>query len=199
MVGNDIIDLAAAEKGSDWRRSGFLEKVFTAKEQVYISNFHDQHLMVWLLWSMKESAYKIFVQENFIRLLAPLKFQCNIITDTEGIFFGEVLLDKKSYFTLSRISSNTISTTAFSHKPFPKNIINQELVFSKSEYLSRKNEILSNFFSEISEYFHIPLGDLSIKKDAFNIPYLLYKGEHLRSSISFSHHGRFGSYAAELF
>lgn len=199
MVGNDIVDLAAAEKESNWRRSGFLEKVFTAKEQAYISNFHNQHLMVWLLWSMKESAYKIFVQENFIRLLAPLKFQCSVSTDAEGNFSGEVLLNKKSYSTFSKVSSNTISTTAFSHKPFPKNFITQDLVFSKSEYLSRKNEILSNFFSEISDSFKISAEDLSIKKDDFNIPYLLFKGGYVKSSISFSHHGRFGAYAAEFF
>jgi phosphopantetheinyl transferase (holo-ACP synthase) len=194
MVGNDIVDLAAAEKESNWRRSGFLEKVFTGKEQTYISNFHDRHLMVWLLWSMKESAYKIFVQENFIRLLAPLKFQCNINTDTEGNFFGEVVLDKKSYSTFSKISSEKISTTAYS-KTFPENFISRDLKFSKT----RQNEIICSFFSEISESFHIPSEDLSIKKDDFNIPYLLYKGAHLRSSISFSQHGRFGSYAAEFF
>ncbi|MGE5861797.1 MAG: 4'-phosphopantetheinyl transferase superfamily protein [Ignavibacteria bacterium] len=194
MVGNDIVDLAAAEKESNWRRSGFLEKVFTAKEQAYISNFHNQHLMVWLLWSMKESAYKIFVQENFTRLLAPLKFQCNINTDTEGNFSGEVLLNKNSYSTFSKISSEKISTTAYS-KTFPVNFLSGDLIFSKT----RQNEIIFSFFSEISENFNIPSGDLSIKKDDFNIPYLLHKGEHLKSSISFSHHGRFGAYAAEFF
>ena len=58
MIGNDIVDLELAAVQSNWRRKGFLEKVFTASEREIISSGEDPDLTVWLLWSMKEAAYK---------------------------------------------------------------------------------------------------------------------------------------------
>ena len=38
MIGNDIVDLALAQKESNWKRKGFLNKIFTEKEQLLILN-----------------------------------------------------------------------------------------------------------------------------------------------------------------
>ncbi|HVO72861.1 MAG TPA: 4'-phosphopantetheinyl transferase superfamily protein [Ignavibacteriaceae bacterium] len=198
MVGNDVVDLVIAERESNWRRNGFLQKVFTKKEHDYISSFHKPALMVWLLWSMKESAYKIFVQENRVRLLAPLKFQCSIHTCFKGNFSGEVISGKKSYFTFSKVSKDKISTTAYSDKITRVNSLSGGLKFSESGDSSSGQEIISSFISNVSEFLNITPYDLFLKKDELNIPYLFYKGNHLKSSISLSHHGRYGAYSAEF-
>ena len=36
MIGNDIIDLDVAKTESNWKRKGFLDKIFTANEQFQI-------------------------------------------------------------------------------------------------------------------------------------------------------------------
>ena len=56
MIGNDIIDLALARKESNWLRSGFLDKIFTLREKLLISNSQNPETTVWNLWSRKEAA-----------------------------------------------------------------------------------------------------------------------------------------------
>ena len=64
MIGNDVIDLKAAKKESNWRRKGFLQKLFTETEQDYILHSENPFLSVWLFWSMKEAFFK--AQESSI-------------------------------------------------------------------------------------------------------------------------------------
>ncbi|MGB7841855.1 MAG: 4'-phosphopantetheinyl transferase superfamily protein, partial [Salinimicrobium sp.] len=58
MIGNDVVDLQLASRQSNWRRKGFLEKVFSAEEQQQIIASARPDRLVWLFWSMKEAAYK---------------------------------------------------------------------------------------------------------------------------------------------
>ncbi len=86
MIGNDIIDIAEASK-INWRRKGFLKKILNEDEQYSILNSDNPGLTLWLLWSMKESAYKIFLRKNFIRIYNPLKFECRLIIKKSDLIF----------------------------------------------------------------------------------------------------------------
>lgn len=77
MIGNDVIDLALARRESDWRRKGWLEKLFTEWERARIGQAKNPELMVWTMWSQKESVYKIFNRLTGIRLFCPLRFECH--------------------------------------------------------------------------------------------------------------------------
>lgn len=199
MIGNDVIDLTLAGKESDWKRKGFLQKVFTADEQNLIPAFFNPDLMVWLLWSMKESVYKIYVQEYSERMLAPLKFKCRLTRLTDPDVSGEVLFAGKVYKTFSAFSAQRISTTAFSDCGIPQNMIAGDFEFASVDYCSRKKEMINHFILSLSEQINKPFEEFSIIKDVFNVPCLLFKERLLPASISFSHHGRYGGYAAEIF
>ena len=84
MIGNDIIDLKKAKVESNWKREGFLSKIFTNDEQDSIHNSVDPFLQVWRLWSMKESVYKVFIQKGGKPALNPSKIDCKIINDKVG-------------------------------------------------------------------------------------------------------------------
>ena len=71
MIGNDLVDLKVASVESNWKRPRFLDKVFTIEERQLIMNSKNQHQIVWLLWSMKEAAYKINVQQFGKRFYNP--------------------------------------------------------------------------------------------------------------------------------
>ena len=94
MIGNDVVDLNLAKTESNWQRKGFLEKQFTEFEINEILSSANPFLKVWLFWSMKEAAYKCYVQEHQKRFFAPKKFSCKIISDREGV----VEIDSKKYF-----------------------------------------------------------------------------------------------------
>ena len=46
MIGNDIVDLALAKKESNWKRKGYLDKIFTVSEQLLLQKSTNQELAV---------------------------------------------------------------------------------------------------------------------------------------------------------
>ena len=75
MIGNDVVDLILAKKESNWKRKGFLDKIFTTFEQNLIENAPSQDEMVWMLWSVKESVYKAYQRLNFNEGFYPTKIK----------------------------------------------------------------------------------------------------------------------------
>ena len=119
MIGNDVVDLALARKESNWKRPGFLEKIFTAEEQLLISNAEHPEIMVWNLWSRKEAAYKIYNRETGIRAYIPTQLQCVY----ENKNYGSVYCNGNIYYTKTEISNDKIRTVAVTQKSHFKEII----------------------------------------------------------------------------
>ena len=112
MIGNDIVDLLQAEKDSNWKRKGYLDKIFTEEEQFMISSDMHPSLMVWLLWSMKEAAYKINSRITKLRTFAPIKLRCNNLIIRNGKATGHVLYEDEVYFTSSEFNESYVHTIA---------------------------------------------------------------------------------------
>lgn len=112
MIGNDIVDLVLARKESDWKRKGFLNKIFTQNEQSLILNAENPEVMVWNLWSRKEAAYKIYNRKTQIRGFFPLQLECIDLEIIDGIIFGKVFIKEDVYFTKTTISVQLINTIA---------------------------------------------------------------------------------------
>ena len=112
MIGNDIIDLALAQKESNWKRKGFLDKVFTPREQRLIMNSNNPEIMVWNLWSRKEAAYKIYSRQSQQRVLIPLQLECFDSGVKEDGIHGTVICYDATYFTKTNITSDFVETIA---------------------------------------------------------------------------------------
>lgn len=112
MIGNDIVDLLQAHKDSNWNRNGYLDKIFTDEEQFLISSDMYPSLMVWLLWSMKEAAYKINSRATKLRTFAPIKLRCNNLIIKNGRATGNVLYEGVLYFTSSVFNDDYVHTLA---------------------------------------------------------------------------------------
>lgn len=112
MIGNDVIDLALARKESNWKRKGFLNKIFTSNEQLLISKSQNPEIAVWNLWSRKEAAYKIYNRQTQIRSYIPLQLECFDLEEKEEIFYGKVICYDTVYFTKTRITLDCIETIA---------------------------------------------------------------------------------------
>lgn len=114
MIGNDIVDLALAKKESNWQRKGFLNKIFTQKEQLLITNADNPEIMVWNLWTRKEAAYKIYNRQTIIRGYFPLQLECFFESET----LGTVYCNGNSYHTETKISDESIYTIAVVEKEY---------------------------------------------------------------------------------
>lgn len=108
MIGNDVVDLALAQKESNWKRRGFLDKIFTKDEQLLISKSENPEVMVWNLWSRKEAAYKIYNRQTGIRGFIPLQLECFY----ENAILGTVFINGNRYFTKTTISNDAMHTIA---------------------------------------------------------------------------------------
>jgi len=129
MIGNDVIDLALAKKESNWKRSRFLDKIFTVNEQLFIVNAENPEIMVWNLWSRKEASYKIYNRETGIRGYFPSEIECSFKNENSGI----VAIRGNTYFTKTIISNDFIHTIAVVKKENFETIekLNSNVIISK--------------------------------------------------------------------
>jgi phosphopantetheinyl transferase (holo-ACP synthase) len=119
MIGNDVIDLALARTESNWKRKGFLNKLFTGAEQQLILTNPDPESILWNLWSRKEAAYKIYSRETQVRAFMPLQLECVF----ENACDGKVSVNGKEYFTQTCIFEEQIHTIAVTLKDDFENVV----------------------------------------------------------------------------
>ncbi|PKB18606.1 4'-phosphopantetheinyl transferase superfamily protein [Flavobacterium sp. 5] len=108
MIGNDIVDLRLARKESNWKRKGFLEKIFSFEEQILIHNDSNPELMVWNLWSRKEAAYKIYNRCTGIKGYFPWLLQCYYDDGNSG----KVVIDDFVFYTQTQITDAYVYSVA---------------------------------------------------------------------------------------
>lgn len=118
MIGNDIIDLRLAGQESNWRRKGYLGKIFTAAEQEMICQAAEPSDMVWLLWSCKEAAYKIVNRVTNVRVYNPTKFDCTLLYQQGTAITGKIFHASRSYAFISHRDQHCIHTVAVAHEIF---------------------------------------------------------------------------------
>lgn len=112
MIGNDVIDLALATSQSNWKRKGYLDKIFTNLEQKFILKSLNTDEMVWSLWSRKEAVYKIIIQKGGKRGYYPIKIEClNAAFEN-----GNVQFENQLFYTKSIISNSSIHSLAVENK-----------------------------------------------------------------------------------
>lgn len=108
MLGNDVVDLKLASVQSNWRRKGFLGKIFNKAEQNLIEIAASPDVKIWQLWTLKEAAYKIYNRQTGIRTFEPSCILCTVDDDE----IGRVQINKEIFFTKSIIALEYIHTTA---------------------------------------------------------------------------------------
>ena len=178
MIGNDIIDLSLAAIQNNWRRKGWLQKIFTLDEQarIWVSENPDQ--TVWTFWSRKEAAYKAHQRQFCLSpRLNPKAIECldnRIVTIESHYFYTKTILTKLYCYT-----------EAFSNK-----WTKADSRICKGE----KNNASQLLLSRLSEINKIPPEQLYILKDRNNIPQICVKDYDINYHFSLTHHGSFSAY-----
>jgi phosphopantetheinyl transferase (holo-ACP synthase) len=188
VVGNDIIDIRETKRTTNWKRSGFLQKVFTQKEQELIRDSTNPFTTVWQLWSMKESAYKVFIQAGADSFFNPSRIEC----DVESLENGQVRIDETSIKTNTTLNPKYIFTTAVLNDSEIKNCVCQ-LAESNTAFQTKlmQEHVISAFAKQNS----LNSIDLKIEKTKTGVPKLFHKNELLNTSFSITHHGKYGAYS----
>lgn len=185
MIGNDIVDLKTIS--AKWQCHRFLNKVFSSEEQQHIKEARDKHLLVWRLWSMKEAAYKNYLQHDPTRFFNPKRITCQIINDSKGL----ASINGITSFTYSSTTDDYVHTTANYADCSPKTI----KIYSTSETDAKiqsafiKDELLKSISYETG----MIKDQLSIEKMANGVPIIYCNLHRIKIPFSISHCGRFAA------
>lgn len=180
MIGNDIIDRSLASIESNWKRKGFLEKQFTEKERSIILKAKKPFEMVWLMWSMKEAAYKIYAQQHEERFFAPIKFECEVGNNNEGI----VCFKEQKFFTRSVLNEHFIFTIASLQKEV-----------KADSYLGGPERIDERIKKKLYQKTGILFSEIEQKKAKNGAPNYYHNNKPLLKSCSIAHHGNYGVFS----
>ena len=190
MTGNDIVDRKAAAVESNWKRKGFLEKIFTLQEQQYIHEAALPEEMVWKLWSMKESAYKIYTRQYGGKFFAPQKFTCTILTRSTG----KVDINNISYYTTTIFAKNYIYSIARQAEPLMTSFINCCFTIPQPGHIKQQEFIHEKMITRYALVTGRTKKDMSIIKNKNGIPSLYCSNDNVRIPASITHHGRFAAF-----
>ena len=188
MVGNDIIDINETRRASNWERPRFMQKIFTLKEQSIIAASSDSFTTVWHLWSMKESAYKAFIQAGGNRFFNPTKIECSLDSSENGqAEIGTTILKTNTsihshyIFSTATVENSDIDTRVFQ--------LTEDSIQQQSQFMHQ--QVLNDFAKNNS----FNPADLLLHKTETGVPTLHYKNKALRTSLSITHHGKYGAYS----
>ncbi len=177
MIGNDIVDIQLAHIQSNWQRRGWMQKIYTPKEQNLILKSTNPEREVWILWTMKEATYKAHQRRFGLQpKYNPKSFECDTMQKS-------VIIDDFEYEINTSITNEYIYSVAFL-----SNINYTSEVFTgKYEAKKRVKELLN--------HKSVKALQIHMDKDTNGIPIL--KNNHTRIDIPFSltHHGKFSAFA----
>lgn len=131
MIGNDVIDLDLAKRQSNWKREGYLDKIFTNLEQKFILKSSNPDETVWNLWSRKEAVYKIILQKGGKQGYYPLKIEALNQDCNDGI----VAFENQLFYTKTSVLERYIHTVA---------------VENRANFIKIKCTVNSNFIQKIN-------------------------------------------------
>ena len=188
MIGNDIVDLNAAKINSRWQEQRFLDKLFTQKEQSYIlrDNFRFQN--IWRLWSMKESAYKIYSRNIKELVFIPKKFSCDVTSET----CGTVTYDNHIVNTKTSEDINVVYTVAQLQETFK---IAEYFKFKKLSQSDTSEQLKQKAILAFATPQRISESDISIVKNTFGVPQFVLFGKVQDAFLTLTHHGNYGGFA----
>ena len=193
MIGNDIVDLNLAKKESNWKRPRFLDKIFTQKEHQLISTSAKPDQLVWLLWSMKESAYKLYVQHFEKRFFAPKKFECEILKESESIFYGAVFCSDFQCFTKTFVDSEFVYSIA--EKDANNTTLSDDFLLKNTTVKAQHSIVNQRAIAHFANHSGTPIEEIRILKNEFGVPFFYIEKQNLKVPVSTTHHGKFGAFA----
>lgn len=195
MVGNDIVDLNEARRGSHWKTPRFIRKIFTVQEQAVIAGARDPFVALWHLWSMKESAYKVFIQAGGQRFFNPAQIVCAMDTfPGSPPQYGKVTINSTALNTSTLIHADYIVSTAHTPKV---DVDTRVFLLPGRRWKQQSSFMHQQIIRDFSQSRKLDSTSLHIQKTEAGVPRLHYKGRLLNTSISITHHGQYGAYAIE--
>ena len=196
MLGNDIVDLAEARKYCNWRRAGYLNKVFTPREQDWIQQADQPDEWVWLLWSAKESVYKLMRRQGRIeRGYAPKKLALTQWEDRGQNPVDSVVTHAGQYCRVqSWRQGGYRHSIALAEEGAWAQLQPGVVEWTSGDWSQQQKQLRATLSTRLAEQYGGNSADYEVVKDEQAVPLLLVSGIPAHMPFSLSHHGRYGAF-----
>ncbi len=192
-MGNDIVDLQDARIASNWQRPRYLEKIFTPQERAWIQQANQPDMRVWMLWSAKESAYKLSRQLGAERAYAPKSLRIRDWTQESATNYRLQLLTEQAELTVHTTLGHTFvhSVALLDENPNWQ----AEILNLSGTHEEKRKQLREQVCQRVAEADSRVGGETyRIVKNESEIPQLWLGETQLDIVLSLSHHGRYGAY-----
>jgi phosphopantetheinyl transferase (holo-ACP synthase) len=213
-TGNDIVSLNAINV-TRTKQPNFYSKILTPTEnalhkQPCFANIPSE-IFVWLLWSIKESAFKYLQRIDADILFTPVKFEVNGIQIPPGfnlLNFDAIELTGTGFNGVNAIKSTVkfgdyiLYSNSLIYQKFVATTVNETEDFSRTHWGikridSEETDIQS---AEVRAFLSNNLTDKNviIGKTPLGIPVLMKDNLELPIPVSLSHHEYYIAYSFQL-
>ena len=209
-TGNDIVALNAINV-TRTKQPNFYSKILTPTEtELYRSpRFATIHfeVFVWLLWSIKESAFKFLQRIDADVLFTPVKFEVSDVELPAGfdlLNFDKVLLtgigfdELDSIRAMVKFGDSILYSNSLIYREFICSFVHDTKDFSQVHWGIKRidNDAAEVQSTEVRAFLADNFDEpgVIISKKKRDIPVLLINGIELAVPVSLSHHDKFISY-----
>lgn len=190
FIGNDLVDLCLPENQAKVQNKRWLNKIFVSAEQHLIEQATEPNTMAWLLWSCKESAYKVAIKQGMLPNYRPLNFVVELDASENQLICAKVHNPMGVCYTQSA------QNTYFVHSIAAPKRFNLTHLFVHTHKFTNLVDTLPTkawhlpLLKAIARQYGFDVSTLSIQKKMHNVPILCQNGQALVNfDISLSHDG----------
>lgn len=214
MLGNDIVDLSDPETSCGGQHSRFDERVFSVRERAALGRSSDPKRARWVLWAVKESAFKGVSRVEPETVFSPARFAVDFGSQLQGSQLqgsqrldsqlpgsiqGSVAYRDKRYRATVELDRDCIHAIVSDDSPPTRTVWGTQRIAESGahENSTASQRVRALAISRLAARLGIDRADLSIERSG-RIPHLLHRGVRLPAALSLSHHGSYVGFACRL-
>jgi phosphopantetheinyl transferase (holo-ACP synthase) len=193
-IGNDLV---AFSEMDCFDRKGYKQKAFTLNE-IEKESLYDRTYYYGLLWSCKESAYKVMLKSGLRKSFAPGMYEVTLNSEKrENVLYGIIKYKNIELHSKSEIKNNKyIHTICSNYSEGLEEAMHEAKQISISNYDFQNSEAI-NFLKEyLGDNFRIRPSEIDIHFDHLKkYPVLFFNSGEKHLDISLSHDGFYVAFA----
>ena len=216
-AGNDIVSLEEINVSRTITQQ-FYSKILSAAEVALYEKLVPAVIpfekYVWLLWSIKEAAYKFLKRLDPALVFTPVKFEVTQIDIPKGysiaVFNTEIVEtgfgDTSTLKSVVEVGGYTVYVNSIIYTKFISSVANSEANFDTVFWGIRKIDFTDNMYQseEVRRFLYRQVSEVTgikevtINKDPNGIPLLSDSKKELMIPVSLAHHGHYIGYSFKL-
>jgi phosphopantetheinyl transferase (holo-ACP synthase) len=193
MLGNDIVDLTDPEAASGAQHPRFDQRVFANRELASLAASPEPTRVRWMLWAVKESAFKGLRASRPETVLSPVQF----VVDLGSRLQGTVSYRGEQYCATVEMNRDCVHAIVSDDLTRPGTLWGSRRVEDCNVAETASQQARSLALERISARLGIDSSELGIERVG-RVPHLVYRDARTLATLSLSHHGSYVSFACQL-